>query len=264
MRTDFLIGIEWEPQFTLLRYPNHSVYFKTSLRRRASVIAEYGGVGIYAQDDSQKRVTVDLAATYDIWTASKVAEYNARHKSPYRYTSTDGKNFEVITKPVPLDKLGSEIISAEKHLKNFCEKVVDLTGPLGVFLPMWDSGFGQPSKHVNISNEAGLSITRGTGKILSKKLSELSSKGFFSNINLKGDCTKHRNRLHVTVPYNFTDYDKLLKLCEGKSVTEAKLITFLYEWSVKHPMEFMNNSKKRGIFLGFVSKKKYNRLHSLI
>lgn len=264
MSNEFLIGIEWEPQFTLLNYPNHSVYFKNTTRRKSSIIVENNAGGIYANETSNLRVVVDLASTFDVWQATRVAANNADKSSAYKYTSTDGKNLELITRPVTPDKLQSEIEKVETKLRVLCEQLVGTTGPLGVFLPAWDPGFGQPSKHINISSKEGIVLRKGQMKSLSTKIAELNATGFFSSICLKSECRKHRQRIHVTVPYNFTDYNRLLKFFSNNIAHEAKIITYIYEWSVVNPMPYMWKTQKQGIFLGYIHKKRYNRVEGLL
>jgi hypothetical protein len=258
-----LIGIEWEPQFTLLRYPNHSVYFKVTKKRKPFIHLEYTSPEIYKLEQTFKRVFVELPLSYNVKLSNFVALKNWHIKNPYRYVSIDNINFEVITKPVTLDKLPNEMVKADQHLKKFCLKIEKLVGPLGVFLPTWELGFSQPSKHVNISSKKEMEFIDIGGKFLRETL-KIAHNGFSSTINFKGECRIHQRRLHITVPYNFTDYKGLMELTSLPKISKADLIFYLYEWSLKHPMPYMKSTKKRGIFLAFLSGKEYNKVGGLL
>jgi hypothetical protein len=263
MKDNVLIGIEWEPQFTLLKWPTYPVYIKNTKKRIGSVIPQYFNADGYISKSSYQRVSVEVPASYGVWRSTNAAYNNWNRKNPYRYMSIDGTNFEIITKPVKIEKLSSEIKKADKHLKEFCGKLFKLTGPLGVFLPNWEFGYGVPSKHVNISLDDMLLLPKSDNKFL-KSLIGFKDRGFVSKIDLKGECHTHQSRVHITVPYNFDDYDGLLDFFQKTKINKSDIMFYLYQWSIKHPMPFMSNTDKKGIFLGHFSKKEYIKVNGLL
>ena len=252
---NFLIGIEWEPQFTLLDYPNHTVYFKITKRRKSF---------IYTQHDTPNtdRVTIEVPPSYNTWRSTNVSSNNMNKNNRYKYTSIDQTNFEVITKPVPIEKLTSEIIKADKHLKEFCINLSKLSGRLGVFLPNWQ--YGSPSKHINISDKQGIEFITNSDVDFYSEVRNLNTKGFHSKIEMKGECRSHKERVHLTVPYNFTDYNRLLEIFYKDTVNKSDILFYLYRWSLKYPVPFIKGTRKRGIFLGFTEKSRYIKVSGLL
>lgn len=273
MKDGLLIGIEWEPQFTLLKYPNYMVYFRTTKKRKSSVSRNpnnssssinLGYMGISNGDGRTKIIYVNIAPSYDIWNATKVASHNMTKSSPYRYLSIDNINFEVITKPVRIGRLQKEIGKAGKKIEEFCLLIYDLIGDAGIFLPNWEKGFNKPSKHINISAPNPFILIYESDEKFLKYVRSSKDKGFGSKVEIKGECYKHSNRVHLTVPYNFTDYEELLGLFNKQHINISTIQFYLYKWSLDNPMPRIKGTKKKGIFLGYTSKNKYNTVSSLI
>lgn len=115
-----LIGIEWEPQLTLLNYP----------KRMISV-----GGGPY-----MSKVRVDFISEdgfEDVCYLFLPGKY-ARYR--------DSDNLEFRTNPVKFEDLKKEIKRVQDEMENVVKEIAKEVGPTGIFLP------GYPcTKHVNIS-----------------------------------------------------------------------------------------------------------------
>lgn len=255
MSDHLTVGIEWEPQFTFLNYPNHRVYFKTTKRRKFLVYTQH-------ETSDINRVTLDVPPSFNTWRSTRVATNNMNKNNRYRYTSIDQTNFEVITKPVTVEKLPLEIIKADRYLKEFCLNISKVVGRIGVFLPNW--GYGTPSKHINISDKLPIKFIPDSDVDFYKEVRGLHTKGFHSKIEFKGECRNHKERVHLTVPYNFTDYNRLLEFFYKSDVNKSDILFYLYRWSLKHPMPLIKGTKKRSIFLGFTDKNRYVRVNNLL
>lgn len=113
-----LIGIEWEPQLTLLNYPKKKVDIRV------------------------------LSSISEISTASKSKGNDACCLFlPEKYKKyVDVDNLEFRTKPVKFDDLKDEIKRVQDGMETVVKEIAKEVGPVGVFLP------GDPcTKHVNIS-----------------------------------------------------------------------------------------------------------------
>lgn len=263
MTEGILIGIEWEPQFTFLNWPKHSVYIKNTKSRKGKVYPEPDQTILVKLEPCYQRVTVEVPPSFHVGRSTNVASNNWDANNQYQYTSIDGTNFEVITKPVKIEKLPSEIMKADKHLKDFCIKLVKLSGPLGVFLPNWEYGFGIPSKHINISLD-NVTLDMKSDRRFMKSRIGWNDKGFVSKLDIKGECRLHQSRIHITVPYNFNDYSGLLDFFKQSRINKSDIMTYIYKWSVKHPMPVIPGTKKHAIFLGYIKNNEYIKLNGLV
>lgn len=126
-KKDFIIGIEWEPQLTLLRYPRSAV----------NVVADSG-------DRIMLRVGKET-----ITVKVGINDYSLG-------VDTAVSNIEIRTLPVPVSKLKEETRRVYLLLQEFIVRMAKQVGPVGVFLPETYHREGvpealliAPSKHVN-------------------------------------------------------------------------------------------------------------------
>jgi len=118
-----LIGIEWEPQLTLLNYPNKAIYIHLSENFRTDIV-----------NYDEKCVVIFLSLKYSGYTDKVVA------------------NIELRTDPVKLENLPIEIHNCQKVMEDIVKDIAKIVGPVGVFLPAFPC-----SKHVNVSFKGMLS-----------------------------------------------------------------------------------------------------------
>ena len=118
-----LIGIEWEPQLTLLNYPNKAAYIHLSENSQTDIV-----------NCDEKCVVIFLSDKYSYYTDKAV------------------ENIELRTDPVKLEDLPAEIQKCQKVMEDIVKDIAKVAGPVGVFLPAHPC-----SKHVNISFK-GMSV----------------------------------------------------------------------------------------------------------
>lgn len=260
--SDIRIGLEWEPQFTALRYQNMPVLFR------------------YISDAKQWSISVeDYERDNDDVKEAVIVTVPKSHLS--HELSIDGDNLEIRTLPVLLNVIEEEIDRAFDTLKGFSEKLFYVVGPLAVFLPaskLSNKGIRPVSKHVNYSF---------------KQYAKSKSNPFRrSGISLDGSLYKPSTgknergvRWHLFIPYNFMFYTKLAEvfvdygntgevfeklLSEEKaevSITAedilhhnkcfAKITDIVSKWHEQQPMD-------KPIMLGYVRTGKFVVRHRLI
>lgn len=185
---EILIGLEYEPELTCLRFPKSKIYVARSEWKECPKICY--------TDNYFNHIVVFL----------NVGEL----------LDISSLNLELRTKPCPLDKLVGErakldqkleailleISEASYHLLGCCIDHDDREklGSVGIFLP---DSFKEPFgfKHVNLSP-------------IPEEMAKFDYIFRYLNCMLKpGDV--HAGRLHIKVPYNFWQYEELVKIYEG-------------------------------------------------
>lgn len=230
MLEDALVGIEWEPQLTLLDHPNLivSIVYKS--------ILDYWDYSPYSQVLSVKGYSDILVMRCKLHDNPKESvfiaidpEYIPSYygKGKYPYLTIDGpmSNIEIGTSPVKLDMLNDQIEFCTNYLTHFVEDLALYSKGAAAFLPVSETKTGRssnPNKHVNLSfpNKIGFigefnEYIKGLWKWC---YSGLSSMGYYqldsfrTNITTKkSTINKDGMRLHIMVPYNFTDYHTLAR-----------------------------------------------------
>lgn len=215
------VGIEWEPQFTFLRYPQYSVHFKWTHGLQPEIVR---------QETRQVIVRVSPICFYD-----EVADQD--RWAGFRIT-LDGDNIEVRTVPVPLCKLPEEIARSNHLLKQFTLWLASRYGPVGVFFPrtIW-------------SYPAVEKIPMGTGTVVLTGDNEMYRFAIALTKHVNVSCipdmlaTKHsvqahvrenhlvvswrnklcltRQRLHLRVPYTWSRYHDLPQIVQVDECTSV-------------------------------------------
>lgn len=122
-----LIGLEYEPQLTLLNYPKKSVFI---VMDNKSIVVEYFRTNC---------VVLTL---------------------PYKYCNNrDQDNLEFRTPPVKFENLPEEIAKLQTEMESLIKEIAKVVGPVGIFLP------AQPcTKHINLSG-LGKPVTRKDAEV---------------------------------------------------------------------------------------------------
>lgn len=210
---DAYVGIEWEPQLTLLNYPRLSVYvLMRSLSEDIKIEVKnmdnpfYSHISLFIPPylfSGTKRIGIDKTVM----------------------------NLEVRSRPVKLDNLKDEIEKCNMELAHFIEKLSSYVGPVGVFIPSLyykdclsnHCNILVLTKHVNVSlcpiylrNKPVHAGYIMYDEDMNKKY-ELSNKGKFHYCEFDffwDKCYRldylESQRMHVKVSYLFNDYESLV------------------------------------------------------
>jgi hypothetical protein len=250
---DLVIGIEYEPQFTFLRYPNHRVDFvendhvvsKSADRFVADFVMEPRSILPIVIIAVNTKVIIAVNTNY----YPRYIQLDGKVRKLFRNISVDRTNLEIKTNPTCLRNLRFEIEAADLCLQDYTVMLKQNVGSTGIFFPRsrlcleemvvvpiessnymyrfsldkrrialdskpvlikpfiktsyrkFELGKFTPSKHVNISFERyrNRRIKAWTG------VNNTSYRGILFK-NITGSI---HGRLHLTVPYNFTDYEGL-------------------------------------------------------
>lgn len=227
-----LIGIEWEPQITLLEYPNLPVDFRSGYSE-SNLIP-------FIKIVEDKKVTRVLVRE-SVFRNYSIGQFPHNHF----FLSTDQvkHNLELRTYPVSPSNLPEQIDFCNSYLSVFITQLKQYTSKgIGVFFPKADFNvFGgisylniqdhyeflechTPSKHVSISfqdelNNGSVCCKRlnhieGLARLLSESKEYNSLNHFRSFIKTRLSTVDYNSRIHITVPYNFTAYKKLIPLAK--------------------------------------------------
>lgn len=278
---EVLVGIEWEPQFTLLEFPNLPVEFRSTCESPYKPFLKI--------DKNKKIITVYVSKyLFDKYTSG-------RWPTEHFFVSTDEvkHNLEVRTYPTSPEKLSEQINFCNDYLGKFMTILGGHTkSGAGVFLPITglhneeDIGFMDeldqyrfirhhtPSKHFSISfNKVSepptiINWSDSLALELSKSKEYASLSNFKSFIMCKPAYSVDKAyglRIHINIPYNFTQYEKLIPLA-GKLWTSTNsnwlgsylsLARYIDDW-------YKKNKQSEPIFVGYAKKDKYNIVGGLI
>ena len=119
-----LIGIEWEPQLTLLNYPEMPIHvLYDPFRSAQDFICKYSH-----NDNLKSKCEVIIFV-------------------PYKYKAmVDNANIEFRTQPVKLEDLPDAIKTEQDKMEALVKEIAKSQGPTGIFLPAYPC-----TKHVNVS-----------------------------------------------------------------------------------------------------------------
>lgn len=278
-----LIGIEWEPQFTLLEYPNRPVDF-------IPLWSSDHQINSIKISPNGKQISVLIREA--VFKGYLFKKYTYEHS----YISTDPvkRNLEVRTYPVPVEDLPNQIQKCNRLLHKFILKMKQYTSDgIGVFLPkailevsdvisFYDEEDHRykfvthhiPSKHVSISFSDAYNYSNKGIKLdglndLSQQLFHLKEynelNSFRSFIKSRFSTIDYNRRIHITVPYNFTDYQGILPV--AKQLWESNKNTWLknYLAMAKYIDNWAkNNEQKKPLLVGCVKVNKYIKAGGLI
>jgi hypothetical protein len=278
-----LIGIEWEPQVTLLEYPNLPVDFRSGYAE--AILIPFIKI-ITGRKAIQILIREIVFTNYALIKLPK----------PHFFLSTDNvkHNVEVRTYPVPLSHLQGQISLCNNYLGTFINQLKPYTSKgIGVFLPKASlndfSGISYmdindryqfldchtPSKHVSISftDEMGhgttccrrLSDVEGLARLLSTSKEYEELKHFRSFIKVRMSTIDYNSRVHMMVPYNFTDYKKLIPLTRKLWQSDVStwlsnyiaLARFINDW-------YKNNEPSGPKLIGYIKKGEYINVGGLV
>ena len=307
-----IIGIEWEPQFTLPYYSGYQVLFEndfviSSNKPDFLTIREELGGNSSKQDPfyCPKKVIIRINNEQFKKFINKISKEISRmlclddKKQTKKFftekltelTGIDGTNMEFRTIASSFKQLPNSIAIADSLLFLFIEKINKyIPGGVGVFLPKTTgfevpeyiglNGIPQrptqlhfiPTKHVN--------ITFSDMPMQDKywRYGDLVKAQFFkTRISLKSRKLGYPRRLHITVPYNFTDYGDLIKVsfpmyqkiydgCQfGPGLDPNVDVTDQYNIIIKYLDDWAkNNPMNSPILLKYIKKSKLVNLRSLI
>jgi hypothetical protein len=180
-----LIGIEWEPQVSLQKYPNYLInisWIDTSV------------------------IKVSRFKNYVHLFIPSSLENMLKEKNMY----IDVGNMEIYTDPVDIKYLNAEIAKRDKLLKEFWVLVANsINQMIGVFLPASNKSLFV-TKHISMSYMVKPEITRRL--IEEYRAGKQRRNPYEPKFDIKGVIdTYHHQRVHITVPYNFQHYEALYK-----------------------------------------------------
>ncbi len=155
-----LVGMEWEPQLTLLKYP----------RKRVNVFLK--GEWYYCPEYHQDKCCVHTDE--DEGEVSIIVPDNSWWTS---VTDDDCANIEIRTAPVTIKRFPAEVKRADRRLEEVVCRIAKFCGPTGVFLPT-RRGL---SKHLNLS-----------------PANKLKPKRILKPVFLPGDVHEYRTRPSVS------------------------------------------------------------------
>ena len=119
-----LIGIEWEPQLTLLKYPEMPIHV------------------LYDPFRSAQDFTCKYSHNDNLKSKCDVIIF-----VPYKYKAmVDNANIEFRTPPVKLEDLPAAIKTEQDKMAALVKDIAKAQGPTGIFLPAYPC-----TKHVNVS-----------------------------------------------------------------------------------------------------------------
>jgi len=180
-----LIGIEWEPQVTLQKYPNYLVNVVWSNIPTIKVSRQVDHIYLLIPSSLKNML---------------------KEKNMY----VDVGNMEIYTDPVDIKHLNAEIAKRYKLFKEFWVLVASsINQMIGVFLPASNR---EPfvTKHISMSYMVKPEITRRL--IEEYRAGKQRRNPYEPQFDIKGVIdTYHNTRIHITVPYNFQHYEALYK-----------------------------------------------------
>lgn len=188
---EWAAGIEWEPQFTLLNYPNKDVMVTGTTVYDTPYV---GGCG-----DSGCKCSL---LRDEVWLHLPLKTLDSIDGGRGLLDIDDGvSNLEVRTKPTRLPRLSTGITLVDSYLAALVKVIARTVGPVGVFLP-------QTLLTKRELDAAGLDVC------VTKHFN------FSMNIDWMPDKTEvgytsalcGGTRMHVPVPYQFSDYRGLLSV----------------------------------------------------
>ncbi len=250
------IGLEWEPQFTLLSHAEHQVFFEYEFtmngEKEPFVIVKKSGkkrvperpllTGNSKNNDNPDHVTVAVndvkfktfmktvakAVSKQLSLSTKTLPKKFFTEKLMNLVGVDGSNIEFRTIPSSIQQLPNSILISDSLLRLFMEKLVEcVPGGIGVFLPKTNrfdstahalntdgevvvahtSWEYSPTKHVNLSfPDLPIYDRYYTCKFLT------TAENFRTKVQFKTRQANKPKRMHITVPYNFTDYEALVRV----------------------------------------------------
>lgn len=269
MFDDALIGIEWEPQLTLLDFPNQeiSVIRKLNLDMRgylktSKILSSVGNSNLMVYNlqlsgcsHSSIFISIDDSYTPSYYDGCSLP----------RYLGVDDSmnNTEIRTRPVKLELLKDHSDFCTEYLGHFVEDLSLLTKGVGVFLPVKVDEKGLPQMHSSPNKHINISFPEPPGYLLRFKENNYNLWHWFSEQAMLLEYFKLKNfrthttskpsdidtgqcRLHIMVPYNFTDYNKLVEKAykvwganrdyslKGSMIDLAKYLDFWYSMNVQN------------------------------
>jgi hypothetical protein len=226
MIEDALIGIEWEPQLTVLEYPQKSIY---AIKKSQLDIDRIE----FAKGDSDLMIVhYKLPSGYKEGYLTYLAidddYYPSYYYKGYNYFDVDpgSNNIELRTHPVKLEMLKDHIEFCTNYLSHVTEDISSYSKGIGVFLPVSNIGcmHSNPSKHVSISfpaklgylgkfNEFDYSLWKWLNPDLDR-IGHSTLKNFKTHVAVKKSSHVGVDfpRFHIRVPYNFTAYHMLVRI----------------------------------------------------
>lgn len=161
-----LIGLEFEPQLTLLNYPNKKVVIAYNCNNEIKVFTTLCNVYVYSFiEDLENSIVLLLPDNYN------------------NYIDSGSSNLEFRTNPVSFTELPAELNRINATFQSVMLEIAKVTGPLAAFLPA-----NPCTKHVNLSVPS----------------CEFPPDLYHTKPGVYGQ------RIHIKVPYNFTNYSSLL------------------------------------------------------
>lgn len=127
-----LIGIEFEPQLTLLNYPNKKVVIACNNSHEIEVTTKFNPLYHTYIQDFQNSIVLLLPYNYN------------------NHIDSGSSNLEFRTEPVSFTELPEELNRINATFQSLMLEIAKVTGPLAAFLPAYPC-----SKHVNLSTPRG-------------------------------------------------------------------------------------------------------------
>jgi len=173
-----VIGMEWEPQLTLLDYPRKAVHVKIANQIRKP----------FAEDCGARSIILYIPRIF---------------QTPRMQVDIGATNIEIESQPVLLADWEEELIVCEQALQDFITQLALHVGPIGVFLPRTfkdvESDALPVTKHINLSWPMIQNFYYEYNNLKAELMVAWKS----------GDV--HQHRLHYRVDYDFTDIGELVK-----------------------------------------------------
>lgn len=221
-----VIGIEYEPQVTLLRYPNLPVHFGRSTQESVSKV-------VYKDQDEIQHEHVVVYLEHENELASLYSNVIHRYKSGVDLSGDMYGNIEIRTEPCYLKDLPAELKRMTEALAQFTHDVAQYAGPIGVFLPPANvhiPRYVRKRRHLQPMQwrdaaEKKLYLTKHISLSYTLKWSEIKiCHALFENMREKTLLNDDSFRHHYRVPYLWSDYATLIR----KHAQDH--VEFLYPW----------------------------------
>lgn len=224
------IGLEYEPQLTLLNYPKHSVMICTAqdvyyldlhvlphvyekleswdMREPTmfQITEEHKCKWVFEEVHCPLPLVIIVIA--DSWLGWEEIEKdiplfrttsnNCRQSSRLGYSKDAYRNIELRTEPVKLHQLEAELKSCTEILANFAKKIARYCGPIGILWP----------GDVMLGPKAGL----GLGGLACKHVNLSLSNNWVISKSMSLQHLYEKNiRTHSSVPYWFNQYESFIR-----------------------------------------------------
>jgi|SRR5581483_213398 len=277
---ELYVGIEWETQLSVPALGNKQIFAMyqdpDGFDRKRELTSIY--LSFFTNYPIKDVMNNDLFDVFPILHDPPKPLYFKSSPMEYFPISLDVGNIEVRSFPTKLRDVNQSIKAAESELAAFTNSFTP-QHDYGLFLPtslLDDTNCIAPSKHLNFS-AIGI-VDSILAKEYFPKYKNMRSIEVASE-DAYGDYTNeyfylspgysdmnHCYRLHISVPYNYTDYDHIGSLVYTiiKSKSKSKAMDYMYSLSEYLSSWCKDNEADKQTFVGYTKNKKWTQIKGLI